>query len=107
MPNSAPVHRPIGIKPWADRKREYVENRASLSRIYGRRWQKLRAAYLAQHPVCECGCNRVAEVVHHIKPHRGDDALLYDWANLQALTKKCHDSITVRQGGGFGNPVKT
>ena len=103
MPFAAPRHLPVGVQPWSERKAQYVATRVSPSRVYGRRWQKLRAAYLAQHPICECGCGHVATVVHHKQPHHGDTALLLDWENLQALTKPCHDRITAQSGGGFGN----
>ena len=103
MPNAPPKHQPIGVQTWRERKAAYVTSRPSPSRIYGRRWQKLRAVYLASHPLCECGCLRPAAVVHHRKAHHGDTALLLDWDNLQALTKQCHDKITAASGGGFGN----
>lgn len=106
MPISPPKHQPLGVLSWRERKAQYVAARPSPSRIYGRRWQRLRASYLATHPLCECGCGWPAEVVHHRKPHLGDTALLYAWDNLQALRKSCHDKITARTGGGFGNPVQ-
>ena len=90
----------------------YDAARPSPSRIYGRRWQRLRIAYLAQHPLCECdenggaGCGRPALIVDHRTPHNGDEALLYDWDNLQAMTKACHDRKTAARDGGFGNPVR-
>ncbi len=90
----------------------YDSARPSNSRIYGRRWQRLRIAYLAQHSLCECdehggaGCGRPALVVDHRRPHNGDEVLLYDWDNLQAMTKACHDRKTAARDGGFGNPVR-
>ena len=106
MPVSPPVHRPVGYQSRAERRAAYDASRPSPSRTYDRRWQKLRAAYLATHPLCECGCNRLATVVDHKQPHNGDDALLYAWDNLQAMTKQCHDRKTVLHDGGFGNPVR-
>lgn len=38
-----------------------------------------------------------ATVVDHIKPHRGDESLFYDAANLQSLCKPCHDRHKQRQ----------
>ena len=52
------------------------------------------------------GCGRPATVVDHRTPHNGDEALLYDWDNLQAMTKACHDRKTAARDGGFGNPVR-
>jgi len=106
MPFAPPQHQPIGVTPWRERKAQYVAARPSPSRIYGRRWQKLRAAYLAANPLCECGCNHPAQVVHHKRAHHGDTALLLAWDNLQALTKPCHDRITAASGGGFGNAIR-
>ena len=31
-------------------------------------------------------------VVDHIRPHKGDEVLFFDPANLQAICKECHDS---------------
>ena len=62
-------------------------------------------AYLAQNPLCECGCMRPATVVDHKRPHNGNRALMFDWDNLQAMTKPCHDRTTAALEGGFGNPV--
>lgn len=50
---------------------------------------------------------RPATVVDHRRPHGGDYALIYDWDNLQAMTKPCHDRKTAGQDGGFGNPLKS
>lgn len=104
MAFAAPKHQPIGVQPWRERKALYVATRTSPSRIYGRRWQKLRAAYLATHPICECGCGHPATVVDHRTSHNGNPDLLYAWDNLVAMTKACHDRKTASSDGGFGNP---
>lgn len=44
----------------------------------------------------------VANVVDHIKPHRGDKVLFWDSANWQPLCKECHDRKTATEDGGFG-----
>lgn len=105
MPVRPPVHRPLGARTDAER-RASRDAGPSPSRIYGRRWQKLRRLYLDKHPLCECGCGHPATVVDHRTPHLGDHALIYDWNNLQALTKPCHDRKTASRDGGFGNPIK-
>ncbi|HSR77580.1 MAG TPA: HNH endonuclease signature motif containing protein, partial [Xanthobacteraceae bacterium] len=110
MPAHPPVHRPIGVQTSAERRAAYDAARVSPSRIYGRRWQKLRRAFLAAHPLCQCddnggaGCGYAAAVVDHRIPHNGDLALLFAWDNLQAMTKACHDRKTAARDGGFGNP---
>ena len=32
-------------------------------------------------------------VVNHIKPHKGDEVLFADPLNLEAVCKRCHDSL--------------
>ncbi len=60
-------------------------------------WYRLRYAQLTRVPMCEfCAKRRKvqpAQVVDHIKAHRGDERLFYDPANLQSLCKPCHDSV--------------
>ena len=78
MPHRSPVHRPAGYQTKDERRAAYDRQRGSPSRVYGWRWQRLRLAYLAQHPLCECGCGYAATVVDHKIAHRGDLALLMD-----------------------------
>lgn len=63
--------------------------------LYGKRWQKLRAHHLAQHPLCALHLTRgevvAASVVDHVTPHRGDVRLFWN-GKLQSLCKRCHDS---------------
>ena len=105
MLTSRPQHRAPGTQTAAERRAAYEAARVSPSRIYDHRWRKLRLAYLAAHPLCECGCGYAATVVDHKTPHNGDKALLYSWDNLQAMTKPCHDRKTAARDGGFGNPI--
>lgn len=70
---------------------------SSAKRGYGRRWRRLRRAFLAVHPLCEeClsrfGRDEPATEVHHIVPRAegGKDTE----ANLQALCKSCHSRTT-------------
>ncbi len=78
----------------------------SAQRGYGYKWQKLRANYLASHPLCvackKTGLLKVAEVVDHIVPHKGDMALFWDSGNWQPLCKTCHDRKTATEDGGWG-----
>ena len=71
---------------------------SACKRGYGKRWQKARLHYLRQHPLCvrcrERGDVRAAEVVDHVTPHRGDQGLMWDQGNWQALCKPCHDRKT-------------
>ena len=69
---------------------------SSTRRGYGNRWQKARATFLLQHPLCADHLKRgqtvVATVVDHVIPHRGDMQLFWDSSNWQSLCKHCHDS---------------
>lgn len=66
------------------------------ARGYNARWQKARRTYLMRNPLCvmcaKAGATRVATVVDHIKPHKGDTALFWDSQNnWQPLCKPHHD----------------
>lgn len=82
-----------------DHKREW-------SPLYDQaRWRNpqygLKAACLRKNPICMI-CNRApSKVVHHVIDHRGDLKLFFDFSNLQALCKACHDRITGKTHG-FG-----
>lgn len=66
------------------------------------RWQRLRQevlirdAYTCQRTFRVCGGGPGephSPVVNHIIPHRGSEALFWDPANLQTVTKQVHDSL--------------
>lgn len=87
---SAPTHRPKGredrAKPW---KRLYKTAR----------WQQLRMrVFIRDLFTCQDkDCGRIEGdtsqlVADHIKPHRGDERLFWDEANIQTLCKPCHDT---------------
>ena len=108
MPMLPPVHRPLGSLSESERKAAVDARRGSRQeRGYGARWERERARFLRDNPLCvEHERNgRVAEatVVDHVKPHRGDQSLFWTRANWQSLCKPCHDSKTAREDGGFGN----
>ena len=69
-------------------------------RGYTYRWEKARAAFLGEHPLCKAcyqeGRVEPATVVDHIKPHRGDLTLFWSTDNWQSLCKRCHDVKTGR-----------
>lgn len=74
----------------------------STPNLYDYRWQKARAAFLMLHPLCKCfecvALNRVrlATVVDHDPPHRGDPMKFWDRTSWQAMAKRCHDSFKQR-----------
>lgn len=86
--------------------RRYDDKRgSSAQRGYGSRWRRYRIWFLKHHPVCAV-CGRLASVVDHIVPHKGNVDLFWDSNNHQTLCKRCHDIKTAREDGGFGNIVK-
>ncbi len=75
------------------------DKRGSASaRGYDARWRKARLIFLASNPICvQCkqgGRLEPANVVDHIKPHRGDKQLFWNMDNWQAMCKRCHDRKT-------------
>lgn len=83
------------------RKTHSADRENASQRGYGRRWQRARARYLRQNPLCvkclENGQFVEASVVDHIKPHRGNAVLFWDEGNWQSLCKSCHDSKTFQK----------
>ena len=88
-PRSRPCTVRRGCRSAAEVKRALDRQRPSAARRgYGPRWRRARAAFLAQHPLC-AACRaqgRVvpATVVDHVVPHRGDQRLFWDEAQLGA-----------------------
>lgn len=82
-----------------------INRKQSWSKLYKlARWQRLREHVLTHSPLCHY-CQRAGEVepatvVDHIVPHKGDEVLFWDEANLQPLCKKCHDSDKQREERG-------
>ena len=73
-----------------------------------KRWKRLRERQLSEHPMCQCPhCQEKglpANVVDHIKAHKGDRKLFFDKLNLRSMAKTCHDSrkqSEERGGSGF------
>jgi 5-methylcytosine-specific restriction protein A len=97
------MKRPTSTAPsWRTDKRKTAE------RGYGGRWQRERAAFLARPENVLCvmckaeGKVTVASVVDHKIPHRGDDTLMWNQVNWQALCKPHHDSdAQIRDKGGL------
>jgi 5-methylcytosine-specific restriction protein A len=84
-----------------ERQRRYDAGRPSPSqRGYGRRWQRLRAAFLDANPLCvdPFGVHHepaAAMVVDHVVPrNRGGSDV---WENLQALCESCHNHKSWRE----------
>jgi len=78
------------------RKASYDASRLSAhARGYDTRWRHASKAFLAlpANRLCACGCGRAADMVDHIKPHRGDMRLFWDQTNWQPMANSpCHSS---------------
>ncbi len=72
----------------------------STERGYGSDWQRLRLAFLQQHPLCQdcqaVGRTAAASEVHHVQKVSAAPELRLDWDNLRALCKPCHNRRTAR-----------
>lgn len=86
------------------RRYERFQRDPATRKRYGGVWRKVRAAYLAVHPLCE-RCERQGKItpseeVHHIKPL--PEGGTNEFSNLMALCTSCHSEITAREGGRWG-----
>ncbi len=83
------------------KQRERTVNKELYQDIYqDPRWRKLRAAKLAENPLCEIcekkGKTVLTQEVHHIRPFQTGttpeeiEILAFDWDNLQSLCVECH-----------------
>ena len=73
----------------------------AVQRGYTGRWNRARKAYLNGNPLCVLclseGRTTGANVVDHIKPHKGDQDLFWDEDNWQAVCDLCHRQKSVRE----------
>ena len=79
---------------------------------YDTRWRRTRAAFLREHPYCECDeCTELpmplrpaATEVDHIDGLGPLGPRGHDWSNLRAMTKAHHSRETARnQPGGWND----
>lgn len=97
---------PCQAKRDAERKARFDKTRpGSSQRGYDREWQKARAAFLRQHPVCAL-CGAPANVVDHMTPHRGDKAIFWDKSRWQPLCTPCHSGAKQRQERRLSREVR-
>lgn len=70
----------------------------------------MRDHLLSRHPWCVI-CRRMgrltrATVVDHIRPHKGDPRLFFDYDNLQPLCASCHAALKQREEiAGYSDAV--
>lgn len=71
-----------------------ASDQSAARRGYGYKWQRARAQFLREHPLCvmcqAAGRVEAATVVDHITPHRGDQSLFWRRSNWQPLCATHH-----------------
>jgi 5-methylcytosine-specific restriction protein A len=89
---------PVKAKTFSQRQGRPSEPRPTArARGYDRAWERLRNAFLAQHPMCFApGCNRAADVVDHIIPIVVNPALRLAWSNCRPACTHHHNALTAR-----------
>jgi 5-methylcytosine-specific restriction enzyme A len=103
MPKRISYYRPTHLAP-ADPAYRRLAARVEANRFYSStRWRSLRKAFLAEHPLCE-DCRAAGRVtpaidVHHVLDRKPNPDKAFDWDNLQALCRECHNAKR-RTGGG-------
>jgi 5-methylcytosine-specific restriction protein A len=90
---------PQAAKPYRNRKWNGDLQCRKYHKMYGKTaWVNLRISFLRDNPLCiEClndGIYKMAKIVDHIIPHKGDTETFFDLRNLQSLCKKHHDKKT-------------
>lgn len=109
MPTLPPKHNPWPkSQQQRDRERRDRIDRArknSPVRAWYRdpRWPARRSEQLAREPFCACGAK--ATRADHDPPHKGDEWMFFN-GPLKSRCERCHNSVTARYDGGFGNPVR-
>ena len=73
-------------------------------------WRRLRQSQLIKQPLCQIclslGIVKQANIVDHVKPHRGNEVLFYDGDNLQSLCKEHHDyDCFLMENGKWKPPI--
>lgn len=63
------------------------------------RWKTSAKKFIYHNPICTY-CGRMATVVNHKVPHRGNEALFWDKANWESVCKPCHDSTVKKLENG-------
>ena len=90
---------PEHAKAEASRYNRYGRDRETGKR-YGQPWKRIRAAFLAAHPLCELcrqeGKLTPATLVHH--KVRLADGGTNAWDNMMLLCSSCHSSLHSREG---------
>jgi 5-methylcytosine-specific restriction protein A len=95
---------PRAAKPFRERKWNPQLPCRSYHKLYcGATWLELRESWLRSYPLCiDClkeGISKLANVVDHVEPHKGDTETFFDLRNLQSLCTIHHNKKTYRENG--------
>lgn len=104
MPNAPKQHRPRHYKN--TKRQDY--RKGSRQRGYDSRWEKLRAAHIAEHPICE-DCweqdgvvNAESIEVDHVVPIEVAPERRLDPENLRTRCKAHHQRKTIEDRKRYG-----
>ena len=109
MPHGVPTYRPLPKQEEPAKRQPWTkERRSAYQRGYTRKWQKARAWYLLEHPLCvtceQQGRLIPATQVDHVQPHKGDMDRFWDTDNWQGLCASCHSVKTNQEIAGEHDP---
>lgn len=98
MPTRPPTYRPpFAQAAKAQTQRAYDRRRAADPRLAAAArirnsaaWQRLRAHFLAVHPICGACVAALATQVHHLQPVERRPDLALCWGNLAPVCSFCH-----------------
>lgn len=97
MPNAPKTHGQSMRERYPERYRETKRNTVAVRVRNSVAWQRFRAWYKAEHPLCEeClkhGRVTATEDVHHIVPINVRPDLALDQDNVLAVCRACHGKM--------------
>ena len=104
-----PPNAQLAARPASTAKRDYDRTRradtpelAAAARLRNSAaWQKLRAHFLAVHPICGACGKALARQVHHLEPVERRPDLALDWDNLVPVCTRCHGDCNARERQGL------
>lgn len=95
-------------KPRVQVQREYADRRPDSPSLQAAAkirsspaWQRLRAHFLAVHPICGICNHALAFHAHHLAPVEKRQDLALDWSNLAPVCWRCHSACNSRERQGM------
>ena len=95
-------------KPRAQVQREYADRRPDSPSLQAAAkirsspaWQRLRAHFLAVHPICGICNQALAQQSHHLIPVERRPDLALNWLNLAPVCIRCHAACNSRERQGM------